>query len=89
MEWKTEKPIEKYGFYWFRGRILDHGKAAVHLPLATLVRYAEETDEIAVPCSCGRVAYLTNLGVMELERHKSADIEDWDGEWAGPIEPPR
>jgi hypothetical protein len=79
MQWKSERPT-KYGVYWFSGAISDERGLSVSLPEPVLVRVSEPRQV---------TSNLNSLGVITLEPPYNTDIvEHWNGEWAGPIEPP-
>ena len=70
-----------YGVYWFSGTISDERGVFVHLPKPVLVRVSEPRQV---------TGDINSLGVITLEPPYYTDvIEHWNGEWAGPIEPPR
>ena len=79
MEW-TEKPTA-YGLYWFRDVVRSNsGTAEYRFPEPILVIYSQ-------PKAMWRD--INNLGVIALETLETHILEHWDGEWAGPFEPPK
>jgi hypothetical protein len=85
MDWSRQRPT-KYGLYWFRGVISSRGVDHVKLSDAKLVRFSEPRPATPVENS---------HGVITLERRSPLEalvtdaIEHWEGEWAGPLQPPR
>jgi hypothetical protein len=85
MEWTRQRPTE-HGVYWFRGAISSHGLDHVKVPDAILVRFGEPSR---------RTRDEDSLGVIALEKRSPLEalitdaIERWEGEWAGPVQPPQ
>jgi hypothetical protein len=79
MNWAKERPT-KPGIYWFRGVVRSNSGAAVYkFAKPILALYSQ-------PKAIWRD--INSLGVIALETFETDILEHWDGEWAGPIEPP-